>query len=170
MIIPRSHTRGFLFADLRGYTAFTELHGDDAARELIARYRALVRREIAAHDGAEIRTEGDSVYVVFDSVADAVEGGLAIRDAAIAASAQPAVHPIPVGIGIHAGETKDGGGHRQPRGEHRSPRVLCRRAGRCARHGDRARPCSDIPPLQIRATWPAAVQGHRAAHRALSGH
>jgi len=108
MIIPRSHTRGFLFADLRGYTAFTELHGDDAARELIARYRALVRREIAAHDGAEIRTEGDSVYVVFDSVADAVEGGLAIRDAAIAASAEPGAHPIPVGIGIHAGETKDG--------------------------------------------------------------
>jgi len=108
MTTARSQTRGFLFADLRGYTAFTERHGDDAARDLIARYRTLVRREIAAHDGAEIRTEGDSVYVVFDSVVDAVEGGLAIRDAATAASAEPDAHPIPVGIGIHAGETKDG--------------------------------------------------------------
>jgi class 3 adenylate cyclase len=31
-----SQTRGFVFADLRGYTAFTERHGDQAARELLA--------------------------------------------------------------------------------------------------------------------------------------
>ena len=31
-----SSTRSFLFADLRGYTAFTERHGDAAARDLVA--------------------------------------------------------------------------------------------------------------------------------------
>ena len=29
------HVRGFLFADLRGYTEFVERHGDKAASELL---------------------------------------------------------------------------------------------------------------------------------------
>ena len=98
-------TRGFLFADLRGYSAFTEQHGDHASAELLGRYRELVRREIAAFHGAEIRTEGDSFYVVFDSVSEAVQAGVAIRDGT---TADPGPHPIRVGIGIHAGETTDG--------------------------------------------------------------
>ena len=102
------HTRGFLFADLRGYSKFTEKHGDAAAAELIGRYRKLVRTEIAAFHGAEIRTEGDSFYVVFGVVSQAVQAGLAIRDAAAKAGAQPGLPPINVGIGIHAGESTDG--------------------------------------------------------------
>ena len=75
-------TKGFLFCDLRGYTAFVEHHGDQAAAELLATYRALVRAAIAAHAGAEIKTEGDSVYVVFPAASGAVEAGLAIVTAA----------------------------------------------------------------------------------------
>jgi class 3 adenylate cyclase len=100
-------TRGFLFADLRGYTRYTEDHGDAAAAALVGRYRTLVRGEIAAFHGAEIRTEGDSFYVVFGSVSEAVQAGLAIRDAASAAS-HADLAPIHVGIGIHAGEATDG--------------------------------------------------------------
>jgi class 3 adenylate cyclase len=102
---PSPQTRGFLFADLRGYTAFTEQHGDQAAAELLGRYRALVRREIATFHGAEIRTEGDSLYVVFNSVSQAVQAGLAIRDAAAASTDHGPIH---VGIGVHAGEATDG--------------------------------------------------------------
>ena len=96
-------TNGFLFCDLRGYTAFVERHGDQAAAELLATYRALVRTAIAAHAGAEIKTEGDSVYVVFPAASAAVEAGLAIVAAAAEASTKDA--PIRVGVGIHAGET-----------------------------------------------------------------
>ncbi|HYI66200.1 MAG TPA: adenylate/guanylate cyclase domain-containing protein [Candidatus Limnocylindrales bacterium] len=103
----RSQTRGFLFADLRGYSAFTERHGDQAARELLASYRLSVRKVIASFDGAEIRTEGDSFYVVFDSVGQAVRAGLAILAAVAEPSADTAAHPVLVGIGIHAGETED---------------------------------------------------------------
>jgi len=59
MTPPRTQTRAFLFAGLRGYPAYAECRGDDAARELLRRYRRLVRDEIARHGGAEIRTEGD---------------------------------------------------------------------------------------------------------------
>ena len=96
-------TKGFLFCDLRGYTAFVEARGDAAAAELLATYRELVRAVIAAHAGAEIRTEGDSVYVVFPAASAAVEAGLEIVAAAAEASTREA--PIRVGVGIHAGET-----------------------------------------------------------------
>jgi len=99
-----SLARGFLFADLRGYSAFVERHGDQAAADLLRAYRTLVRAAVAEFRGAEIRTEGDSFYVVFDSPSAAVRCGLAILDAAARAEA-PNGRPIQVGIGVHAGET-----------------------------------------------------------------
>jgi class 3 adenylate cyclase len=101
-------TRGFLFSDLRGYSAFVERHGDGAARELLARYRRIVREAVGRHDGAEVRTEGDSFYVVFESVSHAVEAGLAIQ-ADLAADGGG--EPIRAGIGIHAGEVVDDAEH-----------------------------------------------------------
>ena len=97
--------RGFLFADLRGYTEFVERNGNVAAAELLERYRALVRAEVARHRGAEIKTEGDSFYVVFSTARRAVECGLAVAAGAEAATAEAPTRPIRVGIGIHAGET-----------------------------------------------------------------
>ncbi len=100
-----SVTRGFLFADLRGYTDFVESHGAAAAASLLTRYRALAREAIGAFGGAEIKTEGDSFYVVFASVSGAVRCGLAlVADAATASNEHPE-EPIRVGVGIHAGET-----------------------------------------------------------------
>ena len=97
--------RGFLFADLRGYTAFVERHGDSAAADLLDAYRALVRAEVARHTGAEIRTEGDSFYVVFGSARRAAACGLAIVEAAEQFSGDHPDRPIRVGVGINAGET-----------------------------------------------------------------
>jgi len=106
--VTTATTHGFLFADLRGYTHFVETHGDDAAAALLTRYRALVREVIGGFGGAEIRTEGDSFYVVFPSASSAVLGGLAILAAAQAAQGDPA-QSFNVGIGVHAGETAEHG-------------------------------------------------------------
>ncbi len=103
----RPATHGFLFADLRDYTAFVHARGDHAAAALLGRYRTLVRGEIASFAGAEIRTEGDSFYVVFDSASAAVRCGLAIIAAAGETATEP--DPIHVGVGVHAGETVETG-------------------------------------------------------------
>jgi class 3 adenylate cyclase len=100
---PPAAMHGFLFADLRGYTAFVDALGDRAAAALLDRYRALVRAEVDAVSGSEVKTEGDSFYVVFDSASVAIRCGLAILAAAAAASEDG--HAIAVGIGVHAGET-----------------------------------------------------------------
>ena len=102
---PESSTRAFLFADLRGYTDFVEGHGAAAAAALLSRYRSLARAAIGRFGGAEIKTEGDSFYVVFSSVSNAVRCGLALTADARAASAEHPDEPIRVGVGVHAGET-----------------------------------------------------------------
>jgi class 3 adenylate cyclase len=99
-----SHFRGHLFADLRGSTAFTEQAGNAAGAELVRRFRQLVRDEVSQHDGAEVKTEGDAVYVVFPSASTAVMCGLAIVDRAEQANSENPALPIRVGVGVHAGE------------------------------------------------------------------
>ncbi|MBA2264953.1 MAG: hypothetical protein H0W17_01055 [Chloroflexi bacterium] len=101
---PASVARGFLFADLRNYSAWVERHGDHAAAGLLREYRGVVRQAVAEFDGAEIKTEGDSFYVVFGSPSAAVRCGLQILELA-AASQGAGGGPIPVGVGVHAGET-----------------------------------------------------------------
>ena len=80
---PDSVARGFLFADLRGYSRWVESHGDQAAARLLRRYRDLMRAAVAQFDGAEIRTEGDSFYVAFRSPSAAIRCGLQILDDAV---------------------------------------------------------------------------------------
>src|SRR5205823_2870926 len=64
--------RTFLFSDLREYTRFVEQHGDIAAASLISEYRRVVRAEVARHEGSEVKTEGDSFYIVFNTTGSAV--------------------------------------------------------------------------------------------------
>jgi class 3 adenylate cyclase len=97
----------FLFADLRGYTQFAATRGDRAAAQLLDRYRSLVRAQVARHAGAEVRTEGDSFYILFISVSEAVQCALAIAAAARQASLDDPALPLNVGIGVHFGETVD---------------------------------------------------------------
>lgn len=105
-----SATKTFLFADLRDYTSFVEKQGDAAASEMIAEYRTLVRAQIRSADGTEIKTEGDSFFVVFDSARRAVDCAVAIVRGAEAHARQRPDRPIRVGIGVHAGEPVRQGG------------------------------------------------------------
>ena len=98
-------TRAFLFSDLREYTRFVEAHGDAAAAGLLREYRALVRREVRRHTGAEVKTEGDSFYVVFESPAAALECGVAILKGAAEHTRLHGERPLRIGMGLHAGET-----------------------------------------------------------------
>ena len=99
-----SGTLTFLFADLRGYTTYVETHGDRAAATLIADYRLLVRTHVATSAGGEIKTEGDSFYVVFSTARAALDCAIAIlRDAERDVADHPD-RPLAIGVGIHAGE------------------------------------------------------------------
>src|SRR5688572_23234464 len=100
--MSQSLTRGFLFADLRGYTSYLEKRGAVAGAALLDQFRVVVRSAVGRYGGAEIRTEGDSFYVVFPSASTAVACALDIVRESVAKTEGET--SIPVGVGVHAGE------------------------------------------------------------------
>ena len=72
----RAHT--FLFADIAGFTALTEAHGDEEAAELAADFFDWVRQLLPEYGGEEIKTIGDAVMLRCEEPKAAVELGLRI--------------------------------------------------------------------------------------------
>lgn len=100
----RTVTRAFLFSDLRDYTTFVEAEGDAAAAALLRDYRRIVRSAVGAGGGAEVKTEGDSFYVVFESALAALECAVAIQREVLRHNESSGA-PIRIGVGLHVGET-----------------------------------------------------------------
>jgi class 3 adenylate cyclase len=103
--------RGFLFSDVRGFTAFAERYGNTAAASMVARFLEIARAAITRHEGTEAKTEGDAIHAVFPSASSAVLCGLEIVDAAAELNAREPDRPLGLGVGVHAGEavsTADG--------------------------------------------------------------
>ncbi|MDQ3936104.1 MAG: guanylyl cyclase, partial [Actinomycetota bacterium] len=74
----RSHT--FLFADLVGFTTFTELNGDEAAADAAVRFTAAVG-ELARSAGATVvKCMGDGVMLRGGDAAATVRLGLEMHD------------------------------------------------------------------------------------------
>ena len=57
--------------------------GDDRWRDVLGRYRAAVRRELARFGGREIDTAGDGFFVTFDRPAAALRCAWAMRGAVL---------------------------------------------------------------------------------------
>lgn len=70
-----------LFIDIVSSTARAAELGDQRWRELLERFFATVRRELARHRGREVHSLGDGLLAVFDGPARTVHCALAIRDA-----------------------------------------------------------------------------------------
>ena len=88
----------FLFADLAGFTALTEAHGDEDAANVAADFFACVRALLPEYGAQEVKTIGDAVMVRCDRAADAIELGLRIADEVGKRSRFPTVR-----IGMHTG-------------------------------------------------------------------
>ena len=50
----------FLFADIAGYTALTEAHGDEQAADLVAEFFDAVGEELPSWGGTHVKTIGDA--------------------------------------------------------------------------------------------------------------
>lgn len=102
----------FLIADIRGYTRFTQEHGDGAAARLTTRFSELARGIADQYDGRVVEVRGDEVLAVFASARQALHAAhmLQVRCADEAAS-HPDL-PLRIGIGLDVGEPipmEDGG-------------------------------------------------------------
>jgi class 3 adenylate cyclase len=68
----------FVFADIAGFTALTEAHGDQDAAALVADFCRAVRAELPASGGSEVKTVGDAVMLAIPDPAEAILLGLRI--------------------------------------------------------------------------------------------
>ena len=100
---PQAQT--FVFADLAGYTALTEAHGDYQAAEVVADFCRTVRALLEHHGATEVKTIGDAVMLHATDAADAVCMGRCIVDELGTRHAFPNVR-----VGIHTGPAVERGG------------------------------------------------------------
>jgi class 3 adenylate cyclase len=68
---PQQHT--FVLADLAGYTALTEAHGDERAADAAAGFVRAVRELLADYDAEEVKAIGDALLLRLPSARDALE-------------------------------------------------------------------------------------------------
>ena len=109
----RTELLTFLFADVRGYTRFTQEQGDEAAARLVTRFAAILRQGIRSRGGKLIELRGDEALVVFGSARQALRAAVDLQARfAVETERDPSL-PLQVGIGLDAGEAVEvEGGYR----------------------------------------------------------
>ena len=88
----------FVFADLAGFTALTEAHGDEQAADLVADFLTAARRELEGSGVEEVKTIGDALMLRAAAAPDAVR--LAVR---LSAKVQSRTGFPGIRIGMHTG-------------------------------------------------------------------
>jgi adenylate cyclase len=88
----------FVFADLVGYTALTERHGDEAAAEIAREFRRTMRELSREHGAWQVKSMGDGVMIWASDACEAV--ALAVRTVEDVGT-RPDL--LPVRVGAHTG-------------------------------------------------------------------
>ncbi len=105
MSVPKEIELVFLIADLSGYTALTEAHGNVSAAEIVTRYVEVVQGVL--HPGARlVERVGDEVLIVAADAKALVRTAISLREAIDQEPLFPIIH-----AGIHAGSVLELDGH-----------------------------------------------------------
>jgi adenylate cyclase len=94
----RSSAATFLFADIAGYTALTEAHGDEQAANLVADFAAAVESVSPSYGGTLVKSIGDALMVRVPDPGPALHLGLHIAGELMRGHGAPAVR-----VGLHHG-------------------------------------------------------------------
>ncbi|HEX4743245.1 MAG TPA: adenylate/guanylate cyclase domain-containing protein [Candidatus Limnocylindria bacterium] len=95
----------FLFTDIEGSTGLLRALGMDTYDRLLVEHGRILREALCAATGRghEVRVEGDSFFVAFQSAPDAVAAAVTAQRA-LAAQAFPGAAEVRVRMGLHTGE------------------------------------------------------------------
>jgi class 3 adenylate cyclase len=96
--------RTFLIADVRGYTLFTQERGDEAAAKLAAKFASIARETVEPRGGSVVELRGDEALVVFSSPREALRAAMDLQTRFARETVADPTLPLPVGIGLDAGE------------------------------------------------------------------
>lgn len=91
--------RTFLIVDIRGYTKYTDEHGDEAAAALAKRFAELATQAVEAREGVLLELRGDEALAHFASARQALRAAIDMQQLMA-----DAMLPRGVGIGLDTGE------------------------------------------------------------------
>ncbi len=94
----------FLIADIRGYTSFSQEHGDEAAGRLAARFAEVTTQVIESRGGTVLELRGDEALCIFSTTRRAIRAAIDLQARYLAETNSDPTLPLPVGIGIDTGE------------------------------------------------------------------
>jgi len=103
--VPSEAEATFLFADIAGFTALTEAHGDEHAVQLVEDFANAVQTELPRFDGEHVKTVGDALMLRVPDPAYAVRLGLWITRSAMSSHQAPTVR-----VGGNYGSAVERGG------------------------------------------------------------
>ena len=108
---PYGRVGTLLAIDIYGFTTMLHELGDDAAAEIAAEYRRLVRESVKAYGGTTIEAIADTVVAVFERARDAVECAAASR-ALLGRHEWPTGKELEITLAVHTGRlvARDHGG------------------------------------------------------------
>jgi adenylate cyclase len=98
-------TATFVFADIAGYTALTEAHGDEQAADLVANFVEAVSEELPSCGGTHVKTIGDALMLRIPDPGRAVLFAVRITRELLRGHGAPAVR-----VGLHHGAAIERGG------------------------------------------------------------
>jgi class 3 adenylate cyclase len=91
-----------LFTDIEGSTQLTEALGDAEWIPVLRAHNAIVRNQVVAHSGIEVKSQGDGFMLAFASPEDALGCAIGIQRALVQSLSDG--HRLRVRIGLHTGE------------------------------------------------------------------
>jgi class 3 adenylate cyclase len=92
-----------MFSDIEGSTALADRLGDKRFMDVLREHNAIIRDQVKAHGGFEVKSEGDGFMVAFQSAGKALTCASAIQKALLARN-ESAEEQLKVRMGLHAGE------------------------------------------------------------------
>jgi predicted ATPase/class 3 adenylate cyclase len=111
----------FFFSDIEGSTRLIQELGDEYPEALLA-HHTIQRQALAANGGHELRTEGDSFFIVFGSALQACKGAAAVQRM-LTEHPWPKDSRLRIRIGLHTGEATLVGNEYLGLDVHRAARV-----------------------------------------------
>ncbi len=96
-----------MFTDIVDSTPLNERLGDQRWMDLLREHNDLVRAQVSAHEGYEVKTEGDGFMLAFSSARRAAECAIAIQRA-FADRNETAEEKVQVRAGLHTGGSNPG--------------------------------------------------------------
>ncbi|HEX6381550.1 MAG TPA: BTAD domain-containing putative transcriptional regulator, partial [Acidimicrobiia bacterium] len=116
-----------LFTDVEASTDLRTRHGDHAAQQLLRRHEEVVRDEVAAYGGVEVKALGDGFMVAFGSARRALACAVAIQRAL--AERRVDLPDLKVRIGLNTGEVVAEADDLYGQAVHAAARIAARATG-----------------------------------------